>query len=292
MKRLAAAIGLLFLCTAASGGSAQDEFPVLEGPYLGQQPPGSTPEPFAPGIVQTQNWEGGTAFSLDMSEFYYTRQRPVDKVVETVRLRNGGDRWQVADISPGRGPYFAPHGKTAHYGKRYKVRTKDGWSEMKTLGSPFDDIQIMSLKSSNKGTWVFDEIGTDGDGIIRYARLIDGKREDPKPFGKEINTGTWNAHPYIAPDESYIMWDGRRDSGFGGSDLYISFREEDGSWGEAINLGAKINTEVDEGGPVITPDGKYLFFSRVVAPAVGDAWPDVDTYWVDAQIIEDLRPRE
>ena len=282
---------LLSILHTTNKSYGQDEFPVLEGPYLGQKPPGLTPELFAPGIIATKDWEGGTAFSLDMNEFYFTRQRLDKKKVETVVLKNKDNLWHVSDILPGYGPSFAPDGKTMHFGKRYKERTDTGWSEMKSLGSPFEEIRIMSLKVSNKGTYVFDEVGTDGDGVIRYSRLVDGIREEPQPFGKAINTGTWNAHPYIAPDEAYIMWDGERDSGHGGSDLYISFKEADGSWGEAINLGDKINTKVDEGGPMITPDGKYLFFSRVVAPANGDTWPNVDTYWVDAQIIEDLRPK-
>jgi len=35
--------------------------------------------------------------------------------------------------------------------------------------------------------------------------------------------GKYNAHPFIAPDEAYIIWDGERDSGYGDTDLYISF---------------------------------------------------------------------
>lgn len=293
MKPFSTSIALLLTFLAVSGGShAQDELPVLEGPYLGQKPPGLTPEAFAPGIIQTKNWEGGAVFSLDMNEFYFTRQRPDNKKVETVVLKNKDNRWYVSDRTAGYGPSFAPDGKTIHFGKRYKERTKDGWSEIKSLGSPYEEIQIMSLKVSSKGTYVFDEFGTShGDGVIRYSRLADGIREEPKAFGKEINTGKWNAHPFIAPDESYIMWNSERESGFGDNDIYISFRQKDGSWGEAINLGDKVNTEKQEGGPMITPDGKYLFFSRVVAPGIGDAWPDVDTFWVDAQIIEDLRPK-
>ena len=283
---------LVALPAWGSESHSQPELPVLEGPYLGQTPPASTPEPFAPGLIQTQNWEGGVSFSLDMTEVYYTWQRPDNKEVETVVFKSKDNRWYQSEIWPGRGPFFAPDGKTMHFGKQYRERTPDGWSEMKSLPSPFDEIRIMSLKVSDKGTYVFDEIGTNGDGIIRYSRLIDGNREEPKPFSKQINTGRWNAHPFIAPDESYIMWDGERASGHGGSDLFISFRNADGSWGEAINLGDRINTAVDEGGAMITPDGKYLFFSRVVAPAVGDSWPDVDTYWVDAQFIEELRPEE
>lgn len=74
-----------------------------------------------------------------------------------------------------------------------------------------------------------------------------------------------------------------RDDGYGDSDLYISFRNEDGSWGKGINMGDTINTEIEEGYASITPDGKYLFFNRF--PERGKA----DIYWVDARIIETLR---
>ena len=180
-------------------------------------------------------------------------------------------------------PFISPDGKTMHFGERYRERTDDGWSEMKSLGSPYEDIRIMVLTASSKGTYVFDEAGTGGVDSIRSSRIIDGKREEPKLLSKEINSGKWNAHPFIAPDESYIIWDGERDSGYGDNDIYISFRQRDGSWGAAINLGDKINTGAEDSGGKVTPDGKYLFFNRQISPE------DYDIYWVDAQIIETLR---
>jgi hypothetical protein len=151
-------------------------------------------------------------------------------------------------ISPRVGqPFIAPDGNTLHLGKKYMERTMDGWSEMKRLGSPFEEIRIMRLTASAQGTYVFDEVGNDGDGVLRYSRLVDGKREEPKPLSDVINAGTWNAHPFIAPDESFILWDCKRDDGFGNSDIYVSFRQADDSWGEAINLGESINTEAWSG---------------------------------------------
>jgi len=172
-----------------------------------------------------------------------------------------------------------------HLGKQYKERTEAGWSERKSLGSPFEDIRIMRLTASSKGTYVFDDAGAGETGAIRSSRLIDGKREEPKLLSKEINSGKWTAHPFIAPDESYIIWDSERDGGYGEVDLYISFRQQDGSWGAAINFGDKINTDGPDSGGGVTPDGKYFFFNRKISPE------DSDTYWVDAQIIETLRPK-
>jgi hypothetical protein len=291
MQSIYPAIFSLFaIVTVSSGSNAQDNFPMLEGPYIGQTPPGSTPEPFAPGIVSTKGWEYGLVFTPDMKEAYFLRENDETEKHEFVVFQNKNNQWHETVISPRVGqPVIAPDGKTLHLGKRYMERIENGWSEIKSLGSPFEDIHIMRLTASSQGTYVFDEAGMpDGDGIIRYSRLVDGKREEPKPFSKEINTGTWNAHPFIAPDESYIIWDGQRESGFGDSDIYISFRQKDGTWGAAINMGDKINTNAWEAGASVTPDGKYLFFNRNIG---SDNYENVDILWVDAEFIEALRPK-
>jgi hypothetical protein len=51
-------------------------------------------------------------------------------------------------------------------------------------------------------------------------------------------------------------------------------------------LGNKINTSAWEASAFVSPDGKYLFFSRNVGT---DNYENVDIYWVDAQIIENLK---
>ncbi|HBC15102.1 MAG TPA: hypothetical protein DC026_05320, partial [Erythrobacter sp.] len=61
-----------------------------------------------------------------------------------------------------------------------------------------------------------------GDGRIRYSRIVDGERQAPELASAAINTGTWLAHPFIAPDESYLLFDGRREGGYGDSDIYVS----------------------------------------------------------------------
>jgi len=45
------ALGGLSACTATDGTIIAGDFPVLHGPYLGQQPPGTVPEIFAPDII-------------------------------------------------------------------------------------------------------------------------------------------------------------------------------------------------------------------------------------------------
>ncbi len=286
MKTICISIVLLFSMLAFSSNSyGQNEFPVLEGPYLGQKPPGLIPEIFAPGIVSTEHHEWGPVFSPDMNEFYFSRRNNKSGKDSHFVLKFENNRWHESEVEPGVGASISPDGKTMFFKNQYKERTDEGWSEFKSLGPAFEDIDIMRLTTSSKGTYVFDEYPKDGNFVLRYSRLINGKREAPKLLSKEINTGKQNVHPFIAPDESYILWDSTRDNGYGGSDIYVSFRQEDGSWGVAINLGDKVNTSTSQRGGYVMPDGKYLFFFAPASTGKGDV------FWVDAQIIETLRPK-
>ena len=58
---------------------------------------------------------------------------------------------------------------------------------------------------------------------------------------------------FIAPDESYLIWDSDREGGFGDSDIYISYKQEDGTWGKAINL-ENVNTHGEENTATITDE--------------------------------------
>ena len=265
---------------------AQDDMSSLKGPYLGQTPPGMTPEVFAPGIISTQGWEYGVVFAPSMKEVYWVREINADTEPEQqfVMYEQRGNKWHERVIGKRRGtPTLSIDGKVMFFGRAYKERTPDGWSELKRLGPDFEDIRIMRVTESAKGTIVFDE--AKNNSVLRISRLTGGERETPKPLPAEINTGELNAHPFIAPDESYIIWDGQRDSDIRNADLFISFKQADNSWGEAIKFGDSINTPSNEFASHVTPDGKYLFFNRKMGP------DNIDTFWVDAQVIEVLRPK-
>jgi len=288
MKRIFLSTTLLFSILVMSSNSySQDETPVIEGPYLGQKPPGLTPEAFAPGIVTTEFYEFNGVFTPDMKEFYLIRAGGIYEKPSLLVFKNIDNRWHESVVSPRAGtPFIAPNGETMHLGRRYMKRTDTGWSESKSLGPPFEELPIMRLTASSKGTYFFDEFKKDFTGSIRYSELVDGEYEEPKLLSKKINGGK-SFHPLIAADESYLIFDGKREGGYGDSDLYISYRQQDGSWGEAINLGDKINTGAWEAVANITPDGKYLFFNRNMGTS---NYENVDIFWVDTQFIEKLRP--
>ena len=280
---------LLFLnaCNTKRQHPKDSNSPAIENPYLDQKPPGLTPELFAPDIVSTGNLEIEGVFSPDMKAFYFTRQVEGDAPKShTIQYKNGA--WHESAVSPRTGEVFiSTDGNTMHLGNTYRERTDSGWSEEKSIGPLFVEFPIMRLTASTAGTYVFDE--RDEIGTIRYSRLIDGKREKPITFSKEINTGKWTGHPFIAPDESYIIWDSERPGGYGATDLYISFRQEDRSWGSAINMGEDINTGYEDAYGSVTPDGKYFFFHRI---DLDEGEGIANIFWVDAQVIENLRRKQ
>lgn len=259
-----------------------------ENLYPGQSTPGLIPEPFAPGIVCTEFYEYSGAFTPDLKEFYFIRVGGKYEKATFVVLKNNNNNWEESVVSKWVGqPVISPDGKILHLGKRYMERTDTGWSELKKLDAPFSDLPIMRLSSSSNGTYYFDSYYKESpDFPLRFSRLVNGEHEFPRELDKTINSGIKNLnHPFIAPDESYILWDAVKEGGYGSSDIYISFRQENGTWGEAINVGDKINTSAWEASAFVSPDGKYLFFSRNMG---SENYENVDIFWVDAQIIKNL----
>ncbi|WP_052467138.1 TolB-like translocation protein [Psychroserpens damuponensis] len=289
-----ALVVLLNACETRKSITKESDSLAIVNPYLGQKPPGLIPIPFAPGLVSTGIYEYDGAFTPDMRAFYFIRRGEENKksAFYEYKYNEINGMWEKSEVaSPWIGrPVVSPDGETMHLGDKYLKRTESGWSELQTLEPPTvsnDSMYIMRLSSSANGTYYFDTYKeNDSTFPIRYSRLIDGKHEEPIALPKAINTGTFLSHPFIAPDESYLLFDAERVDGFGESDIYISFKQKDGTWGNGINLGDKINTNAWEASASITPDGKYLFFSRNVG---SDEFENVDIFWVSTKVIEKLK---
>ncbi len=278
---------LLVLTVLSFPALGERDYPALAGPLMGQTPPGMVAEPFAPGVISTDAWELEGVFAPGMNEFYFTTKDGEGARGYIVGFRRVDDVWRKYMELPRRGEVvFSIDGNRMHMAKGYRDRVGDGWSDLQSIGPMFDHkgLGIMRLSPSQLGTYVLDDYLTD---VIRISKVIDGERQAPVPMSEIVNTGKLTAHPFIAPDESYLIWDSEREEGFGGSDLYISFRETDKSWGPAINMGAAVNSPAWEAFATVTPDGKHMLFQR----GMDEENKNVDIYWVDARIIEKLRPR-
>ena len=295
MKRFGISV-LLVLATVSIGFNSysKDNTPASQDRYFGEKPPGLTPKLFDPKKVSPDGRFEGGSFSPDMTEFYFSRKNGKYKARTFFVIRHENNRWGEESETDIRWPQFSADGQKMYGGKWYRVRSQSGWSDVKNQGE-FLKHQAHGISLSASGNYYFATYKKEdnGHGNLEYSRLVDGKHEAPVKLGDEINSGKWIAHPYIAPDESYLMWDVVREDGYGQADIYISFRHQDGSWLPAKNMGPIINTELQESSPRVTHDGKYLFFSRGEWQVKDDGsrnWVG-RSYWVDAKIIDALREK-
>ena len=121
-------------------------------------------------------------------------------------------------------------------------------------------------------------------GIYRSV-FRDGKYQEPEPLPASINSTAQDWTPFIAPDESYLIFSSNRSGSMDSyGDLYISYRLANKNWSAPQNLGDKINSPSQERFPSVSPDGMYLFFTR------SNGKNSQDVFWVESKIVGKLRP--
>ena len=265
------------------------------GPYLGEIPPGNEPKIFAPNLVSSACSEHSVpAFSPDGREAVWTRMVEGSRKARLLYTREEAAGWTepgIATFITGGDafyPFFSVDGGELYYVSRDLFsrslkrtrREGDGWSRPRKVGSPMKDKQLMwSASMSGTGTVYFVLIDDGGVERIYRARRTERGYDDEEMLSEEVNLAGYSAStPFIAPDESYLLFSSPRPGGSGAWDLLISFTAADGSWSDACNLGPTINTGAIEHSPGVTPDGAYLFFIR-----------GSDAYWVKADAIERTR---
>ena len=313
------------------GPGRESESQKLEGPYLGQKPPGTTPEVFAPGIISHGFHENGIVFSPDGRELFYSISDSKYTSKTLVCLEREDNEWSAPEIAPFSGIYyehsvfFSPDGMRLFFSSTRPVSAhseekkdldvwvveKEGhsWGTPVHLSGPLNTDKSEQITSISADGTIYLRTNYEGGGkwAIYQSRRENGQYTAAEKLSHTINSGYNEGNPFISHDDSYLLFKSGRPGGYGHTDLYVSFRQTDDSWGEPINLGAEINSPENELEPRLSPDGKYLFFTsfRKHAPSVfrgkpyeallelyGSPQNGYGTlYWVDAKTIEELRPK-
>jgi Tol biopolymer transport system component len=326
---------ITFICfmlvTVIAMSCARKDLPKLTGPYLGQKPPGTKAEIFAPGIVSTGEFERALVFAPQGSEaFFQMRGRGYRMyIIHLQRINGYWAKPEMAFFSGVTGyddeyPFFSPDGERLYFTSKRPIEDGgdiqdegDIWFIEKTNGAwgipcwsgPIVNSEayegVPSISSSGNLYFSSNRESKAGDWGIYVSRVSNGQYTKPEKLPPPIDSNAFEGHPFIAPDESYLLFDSNREDGYGDTDIYVSFRE-DGLWTEAINLGDIVNTPSHEVAPYVSPDGKYLFFTTfkwnpesyrgrrfdyeglkkmLASPGNGRG----DIYWVDAKIIDGLK---
>jgi Tol biopolymer transport system component len=282
----------------------------LTGDYFGQTPPGDTPQVFAPGIVSTDaNEHSAPSFSPDGNEvFWWANRWPEEGPSMSMTMRRVNGQWSAPRVSPfGNMPAFSPDGRRVYFFAPrpgsdaakddesaldiwVAEKQGDGWSEPKCLNLVvrYPELRYADMpRVTRNGTLYFVGYAPDtksNHGIYR-TELINGEYAKPGLLPPSINLPSFiNWAPFIAPDESYLLFSSNRAGSLDEyGDIYISRRQSDGSWTDPVSLGEPVNTNMQEVFPGVSPDGKYLFFCRYTPGHKNDV------YWMNAASIPALR---
>lgn len=243
-----------------------------------------TPKLFAEGIVETAADEYNPTFLPDDKTVYFTRRadRKGNEAIMFSELKNG--KWTAPRTAEFSGkfydkePFASPDGKRIFFAStrangRDAKNNFDIWFVEKTSGGGWSEAKNAGANVNSSGYDNYPSVAKDGTlyfGSKREgsreidlfrSRLVNGEYQKAENLGNVVNTVATEADPFVAPDQSYLIFCSDRDGGAGEGDLYVSFNRK-GAWTAPQSLGAIINTAVYEYTPYVSPDGKTFYFSR------------------------------
>ena len=136
------------------------------------------------------------------------------------------------------------------------------WGPPSEITSQLSNQRDISSSSLNyDGTQLFIYKLDDFVGNIYVSNYSDGTWSKIMKLNNNINTKYYESHASVSIDGNTLFFTSNRDEGEGGSDIYRSELQSDGTWGPANNLGASINTPFNEDTPFLTNNDSILFFS-------------------------------
>lgn len=275
---LVAVVLAAFVATRASGIVA----PVAAAPDT----TALRPEVFGEGVFSTELYDFFVTFTPKGDTAFFSRATPGFSYFTIVWSRYDGRRWSPPEMAPFSGrwsdadAHLSPDGSKLFfisnrpidggttpkpdYDIWYVDRTPTGWSEPKHLPSPIATAAVEWCPSiARDGSLYFGAVrpGGKGGNDIYVSRLVNGVYGQPENLGDSVNSTGGEIEPWIAPDESFLVFSGAgRAEAVGQLDLYISVRRN-GVWSKATLLGNGINSGGADFNPSVSPDGRWFYFT-------------------------------
>jgi len=141
-------------------------------------------------------------------------------------------------------------------------RTKDGWTDPRSINNEigsngdcyptclsFDGKELFLVKRNYDESDIYVSYRK-GDRWTRMVRLND-----------HVNTDYFETHAFITNNGKALYFTSDRPDGQGAMDIWVSETTTQGDWGQARNLGPKINSHYNEETPFLTENSKKLYFS-------------------------------
>lgn len=225
--------------------------------------------------------------SSDGKEIYYSEQNTYPPTVLRIKYYKYADnKWQGPSVvfEGYNSPSLSVNDSVIYMQKNlknnttpctyYSVRNGSGWSiPARLLSSNFQTHYFQQTNLKNYYVSSKLPIAPTNSEICK----VEIKNSDTTivNLGMPVSTSGVENDFYIARDESYLIV--CRTPAGSASDLFISYKKNNGNWTNPKTLGSAINTANPnwEYGPFVSPDNKYLFFTRG-----GNDMSSYHTYWI------------
>jgi beta-lactamase class A len=269
-------------------------------PCPGLVPPGPKPELYLPVSISGPLHNLVVRFRPGGDELYLMRWDAASDKTAILRFLCREGSWRDAGTAPipfaGNiaYPFISPDGERLYFDGTEpnglpdiwcSPRQGEGWGPPARLGPEVNSGAIEMLSSVAANGDIFfssNRPGGLGGFDLYFAKKTAQGYEPAKNLGPAVNSAEFESHPFIAPDESYLLFDSRRQGGWGSNDIFISFKKPDGGWTAAQNLGPEINSSAGDMRPYVAPGGRALFFCS-------DRTGKQEIWWVDVSVIERCR---
>ena len=147
-------------------------------------------------------------------------------------------------------------------GKNLGKPNSSGWESQPTLSA---DGNTLVFAKSAKGK------SAPSDLVVSH-RLANGGWSSPKPLPGRVNTSRVEESPFLHPDGMTLYFSSDGHPGFGQLDVFVSRRQDDGSWGAPVNLGPGINSHTKDNSLMVLPQGGQAMFASAKEGGDLDFW--------------------
>jgi WD40-like Beta Propeller Repeat len=244
------------------------------------------------GVISTRDYEQNSSFSADGRTIYFSK-RTIWPTYASVLCEShlDGDRWSEPTVLPfsGRGydsdPFLTADGKRLYFASRrpvdgrahrdrdiwYADRTAAGWSAPQRLPAPVnssaDEAYPVVVRD---GSLYFTSSPRDSTALnvdTYRAQWLGDRFGPPAELKGDSDRVYGRLQAYVSPNESYMIFvswhddDTKTEAGiYSPGDLYVSERAN-GAWLRGRHLPAPINSAGAERAPMVSADGRTLYFT-------------------------------
>jgi hypothetical protein len=270
--------------------------------YLDKNFPGLNPKIYAPGVLSLPDrCEHGLAIRNNGQEHYFGFDGKRNWTYNgLICIRKGKNKMPTYDVLKITDKIVRKNNAIIAGELNFSVDNKflyfvSGYptdiyvSQIDKNGKWNEPVKLDSAVNSNGSEW-YPIIAPDNclyfsrEGVIHKAELVDGEWKKVTKFEAAFNYDCGDQ--FFSKNMDYVIFASSRQGGYGNNDLYIAYKKYNDEWTDGINLGPEINTEGFELAPYISPDSKYLFFTR------RDKYDNAiasDIYWVSLDIVSKIK---